>query len=768
MTTRESVGAAGRALRVPRLASMGLRLPSGAVPVMAFTLAAAGATVLLGPTAVRVTGAAGLVAVAVGVLVHRRVVDRGVLDPLLVMGVGIAVLALTGVGTAGGSRVTWATAAVLIAYPPLGRGLLRLFAARLSGRNSDVLVQAGLAALAVGVTLSILTTGTRVPAPHLLLAIVAASLDAALLTVAVRLLLLPGERVLTYRCLVVAFGCLLCAHLAAVTALVWGHGGVRPVVTLLATAPFLLFGAAALHPSVKRLDDPIDGDPPTFSPAHVAAVVVAMLIGPAAVAVHVVRHQSVSRTTAIGAALVALMLAAYVGSLLEDRAEAEHRVQHDELTGLPNRALLTDRISRALAHARRSGTSVGVMFIDLDRFKWVNDTFGHGTGDLLLRLVGERLQMLLRDEDTVARLSGDEFAVLLPHVSGPDGAVTVAERVRDLFREPLAIGGERLCVTASIGVALYPYDGEEPEELITCADAAMYRAKEAGRRRVRHLQRGAGDPGAGTPRPRGVAARRHGARRARPALPTDLRRSRRRRWSAPRRSCAGSIPSVASSCRGDSCRSLSSPTSSSRWVRWSSPPRAVRWRRGRVGACRRSASPSTCPPRQLRAGMADVVAANLRLTGIDPGRLVLELTETAAVDDVDRVAATLAEVGNMGVRWAIDDFGTGYCSLMYLSRLPVDSLKIDKSFVQSASPADESIVAAIIAMGHGLGMTVVAEGVERPEQLKSLSAKGCDRVQGFLFGRPLPPLEFERFVRRTFADAAAAAPSGPGALSGMR
>ena len=157
--------------------------------------------------------------------------------------------------------------------------------------------------------------------------------------------------------------------------------------------------------------------------------------------------------------------------------------------------------------------------------------------------------------------------------------------------------------------------------------------------------------------------------------------------------------------------------------------------------------------RQLRSGIADLIAATLRTTAIDPSRLVLELTETAAVDDVDRVAATLTEVGNMGVRWAIDDFGTGYCSLMYLSRLPVDTLKIDKSFVQSSAPADDSIVSAIIAMGHGLGLTVVAEGVERIEQLKSLQTKGCDCVQGFLFGRPLPAVEFERFIQRSHADA---------------
>jgi diguanylate cyclase (GGDEF)-like protein len=769
MGARASVGAAGAAeggflgVRTRRPSTLGSlrprlarRLPASAAPVIGATATVVLVGGLIGATPVRLVGVAGVAAVATGVLLHRRVIDRGALDPVLVIGLGIAVLALTQGGLSGLSGVTWASAAALIAYPPLARGLMRLFAARLSGRESDVLVQAGLAALAAGVTLSVLTAGLtagngKTTSAHLLLPIVVTSLDVGLLTIAVRLALLPGDLITAYRYLVLAIAYLLGAHLSMVMNLVWGPQHLGPLLTLLGVGAFVLFGAAFLHPSVKRLEDPIDGDPPTFSPGHVILVVIAMVLGPAAVGLHVVRHEAISRTTAVGAALVALMLATYMGSLLWDRAAAEHRGQHDELTGLPNRALLHDRISRALAHARRSGSPVAVMFIDLDRFKWVNDTFGHGAGDTLLRLVGERLQSTLRDEDTVARLAGDEFAVLLPHVSGPDGVVTVAERMRDLFAVPLEVGGERIPMTASIGVAMYPYDGEEPEQLIARADAAMYRAKEAGRNTFeiyspqlasRAQERLALESSLITAMERGelvlhyqpifdvVSARVVGAE----ALV---------RWQHPEQGLimpGGFVPiaeqsdlvvTLGSTVLSTACRQMAE------WSRSGMPPLSI------------SVNVSA---RQLRHGIADLVAANLRTTGVDPSRLVLELTETAAVDDVDRVASTLSEVGNMGVRWAIDDFGTGYCSLMYLSRLPVDSLKIDKSFVQSSAPADESIVSAIIAMGHGLGLTVVAEGVERIDQLKLLSAKGCDRVQGFLFGRPLPPLEFEQFVRRQYAE----------------
>jgi predicted signal transduction protein with EAL and GGDEF domain len=363
----------------------------------------------------------------------------------------------------------------------------------------------------------------------------------------------------------------------------------------------------------------------------------------------------------------------------------------------------------------------------------------------------------LREEDTVARLGGDEFAILLPHISGLDGVITVAERVRDQFREPVDIDGERFTATASIGVAMYPYDGDQPESLLATADAAMYRAKESGRNAFEIY----------SPE---LASRAQERLALEAALLTAIERGELVlhyqpvfdvsttmvvgaealvRWQHPEHGLimpgefiptaeqSDLVVTLGATVLAAACRQIEA------WSRAGMPPISV------------AVNVST---RQLRHGIGDLVAANLRASGIEPDRLVLELTETAAVDDVEGIAAALNEVRSMGVRWAIDDFGTGYCSLTYLSRLPVDSLKIDQSFVQSSSPADASIVAAIIAMAHGLGLTVVAEGVETVGQLKALSALGCDRVQGYLLARPMPAVEFEAFVRRQHAAVAVRPP----------
>jgi diguanylate cyclase (GGDEF)-like protein len=733
-------------------------LPPGAALVAAVPVVFAAAVAAVGFTPVRVAGVLAVAAMAAGVVLHRRVGDRGVFDPVVLIGGGLMALVLTQGGLSDVKGAGWATAFALLAYPLLTRGFARLFSARAPGRDADLFVQAGLAALATGVALSVMTAGA---APHVrhavLLPIVLASLDAGLLAIAARLLLLPGERVPAYTALAAGQAALLAAHLSLIAVIMRGGADVI-VVELLAAVTFTLFGAAALHPSCRVLDDPVDGDLPAFSGRHLALVIAATLLGPLSVGAQVARHQPVSRTTALGAALVALMLAAYMASLLRDRATAEHRVHHDELTGLPNRTLLMDRIARAIAHARRSGAPVAVLFIDLDRFKWVNDHYGYGTGDALLRLTAERLGHALRDEDTVARMGGDEFGVLLPHVSGTDGVVTVAEKLLELFRAPVDIGGERFVATASVGVAIYPYDGDDPDSLIATADAAMYRAKTAGRDAFelhsaelasRAQERLAVEVAL-------LSAIQHGELVLHYQPVFDLRTravvgaEALVRWQHPEQGLimpGGFVPvaeqsdlvvTLGAAVLDNACEQLA------KWADAGLPPVSV--------AVNVSA-------RQLRQGMADLVAAALRTAGADPASLVLELTETAALDDLDHMAAALGEIRRMGVRWAIDDFGTGYCSLTYLSRLPVDTLKIDKSFVQSAAPADESIVAAIIAMAHGLGLTVVAEGVERPEQLSTLMARGCDLVQGFLLGPPLPAHQFEAFVRQQAALGAQASPA---------
>ncbi|HZQ58343.1 MAG TPA: diguanylate cyclase, partial [Acidimicrobiales bacterium] len=645
------------------------RLPRGAAVALAAPVLLAAVSALLGFTALRVAGVLAEAAIAAGVVLHRRLVDRRTLDPVVLLGLGLAVLVVTQAGLSDLTGTTWATPCALLAYPLLTRGLARLFSARLGGGDADMFVQAGLAALATGVALSVVTSGLPVTTRHLvLLPIVLASLDAGLVTMAVRLLL-PGDRPAASGFLAAGLVALLAAHLAlvAVLAHAGAHGALvgthvaahRPApapahapaharqLPLLAVLALALFGAAALHPSARAVDEPVEGDPPGPSPRHLALVIAATVMGPAAIAAEVLRHRPVSRTTAVGAALVAFMLAAYMASLLRDRADAEHRVHHDELTGLPNRALLVDRAARAIAHARRSGMPVAVLFIDLDRFKWVNDRFGHATGDALLRLTAERLLGSLREEDTVARLGGDEFGVLLPHVSGTDGVVTVAEKVRDVFRQPVEVGGERFVPTASVGVAIYPHDGDDAEALLATADAAMYRAKAAGRDTFelhsselasRAQERLAVEVAL-------LAAIEHGELVLHYQPVFDVR-SRAVvgaealvRWQHPEHGLippAGFVPvaeqsdlvvTMGAAVLDAACWQLAA------WDQAGMPPLSV--------AVNVSA-------RQLRHGMADMVATALRSWGVDPSRLVLELTETAAFDDLDRMAAALGEIRDMG------------------------------------------------------------------------------------------------------------------------
>ncbi|MGH9004594.1 MAG: putative bifunctional diguanylate cyclase/phosphodiesterase, partial [Acidimicrobiia bacterium] len=313
------------------------------------------------------------------------------------------------------------------------------------------------------------------------LSIALPALDMLLLTVTARLLFLPGERLFVYRASALAVAYLLGAHIAASLSTVSDWRLPVNVVPVLLGCSFVFWALGALHPSMRDLDEPLAGDPPTFSSGHFILIEMAMLAAPAVVALQQQRHAVIPPATALGLGILSFVLAAYVGSLLWHRSGIEHRAHHDALTGLPNRSLFADRLNRALAHARRNDLPVAVMFVDLDRFKEVNDSFGHRAGDELLRQAAGRLVSCVRDEDTVARLGGDEFALLMPHISGIDGAVRIAERLLAAFGAPMVVAEEQVLITPSIGISLYPQDGTDLEHLVEGADAAMYRAKERGR-----------------------------------------------------------------------------------------------------------------------------------------------------------------------------------------------------------------------------------------------------------------------------------------------
>jgi diguanylate cyclase (GGDEF)-like protein len=691
---------------------------------------------------------------ATGLALHRRPrparVPPGWIDPTLLIGAGFAVLALTGAGIVPwpGGGAPWASFGV-IAYPLLVIGFLRLQSARLPEREADVLVQAGLVATTFALGLWLLAGPAEarygIPLGTAELAVTLAALDLLVVTLAVHLLLLPGERIFAYRGAALSVAFLFGAHLTSALALFSGRPVPDGVASVLAAAAFALLAVTAVDPSIRRLFEPLIGEPARFSAAHLVVTEMGMLAPPVVIVYHAVRRASIPPATAIGAGAVSVVLAAYLGSLLLQRSVIERRAEHDGLTGLPNRTLFGDRLARALAHARRNTLAVAVMVVDLDRFKEVNDSLGHAAGDELLRQAARRLRSCVRDEDTVARLGGDEFALLLPHVSGVDGAVRVARRLLDAFAAPVELAGAPVVITPSVGISLFPQDGVTPEEIVEGADAAMYRAKERGRNAFEifspDLRTEANE------RLAWEAALRRGIEREEFVLhyqpKVDIRTGRVTgaealiRWQHPERGLTypdsfiplaeqtGLIASLGEFVIAAACEQLQA------WRAAGLPPLTV--------AVNVSAS-------QLRDGLADYVSRALRLADLDGASLELELTESAALESLETTVAQLQELRALGVTCSIDDFGTGYCGLSYLNRLPVDGLKIDRSFITELSGGSDTIVTAVIALGHSLGLKVIAEGVETADQLACLADRGCDEMQGYLFSKPVPAEEFAALV----------------------
>ncbi len=694
-------------------------------------------------------------AMAFGLVLHRRPrpprVPAGWIDPCLFLTVGVAVLALTNAGIGSGPRAGAGLRTVgLVAYPLLIVGLLRLQSARLPDRAADVLVQAGLVATTFALGLWVLVSPARIrlgiPLGGAELAVALAALDLLLLTLAVHLLLLPGERIFVYRGTALGLGFLFGAHLASALALFNGQGLSNGVVSALMVVAFALLAVTALDPSARRLFEPLIGEPARFSAAHLVLTQMGMLAPPAVIAIHAIRQQAIPPAPALGAGVASVVLAAYLGSLLLQRSVIERRAERDGLTGLPNRMLFSDRLSRALAHARRNGLPVAVMVVDLDRFKEVNDSLGHAAGDELLRHVAERMQACLRDEDTVARLGGDEFALLLPHVAGIEGAVAVARRLLASLADPVEIAGQAVVVSPSIGISLFPQDGDEADTVVEGADAAMYVAKERGRNTFEifspALRHEANE------RLALEAALRRGLEADEFVLhyqpKVDLRTGRVTgaealvRWNHPEKGLL--FP--------DSFVPLAEQTgligALGEWVIAAACEQVAAWRMDGLPDLTVAVNVSPC---QLRQGLAEYVTSVLRMACI-PGRsLELELTESAALESLEVTVQQIEELRAVGVTCSIDDFGTGYCGLSYLNRLPIDGLKIDRSFITELSGGSDTIVTAVIALGHSLGLKVIAEGVETADQLAYLAARGCDEMQGYLFSKPVPADEFVALVR---------------------
>jgi diguanylate cyclase (GGDEF)-like protein len=428
-------------------------------------------------------------------------------------------------------------------------------------------------------------------------------------------------------------------------------------------------------------------------------------------------------------------------------AQLDHATFHDDVTDLPNRKLFEERLAQALTRARATGARLAVMYLDLDRFKNVNDTLGYVAGDRFLRDVSERLRSCLREDDAVARTGSDEFALLLTHVGGTEEVIEVTGKVHDALKPAFHLDSHELYVTTSIGISLYPDDGCETMELLRNAGAALYRAKGQGGNSYQFYE-----------------AEMNARAVKRLALESSLRRA-----LGSEEILLYYQPQVDQSGRIVGAEAL---------VRWQHPelgllspaefiplaeetglivPLGVQILRA---ACTEASAWKVAghpllvsvnfSPRQFcQPDLVMVVARLLRETGLEPNYLEVELTESSVMKNAESAIVKLNELKELGVNIAIDDFGTGYSSLSYLKRLPIDTLKIDQSFVRDVTtdPKDAAIVRAIITLAHSLDLKVKAEGVERKEQLRFLRLLRCDVVQGYLLGRPTSAEAFGRLLQ---------------------
>jgi diguanylate cyclase (GGDEF)-like protein len=448
-----------------------------------------------------------------------------------------------------------------------------------------------------------------------------------------------------------------------------------------------------------------------------------------------------------------------VTSLLEDErqaaiiaaTEAEHLAYHDPLTGLPNRPLFLDRLIMALAQAERQNTKVAVLFCDLDRFKEINDSLGHSVGDELLRQVAQRIEKSVRGVDTVARFGGDEFTLIIQNLREPEAAATVARKILETLRAPFYSGGHELFIATSIGISTYPTDGRDLESLLKNADTAMYRAKEQGRDNFQLY----------TPAMNATALERL-------ALENMLRRAVAQdelvlhyqpliriddggvfaaealiRWNHPELGLiqpAQFIPTAEMS-------GLILPIGA--WVLRTACAQMKEWQD--LHGARLAVAVNLSARQFQQPDLIETIRDALDASGLDPACLELEITESYSMQNPDATVETLRELKTLGVRISMDDFGTGYSSLAYLKKFPIDTIKVDRSFVQDLGTDrdDEAITTAVIAMAQSLSLHVVAEGVENQVQLDFLRARTCDSVQGFFFSHPLPPAEFEQFISRS-------------------
>ena len=539
---------------------------------------------------------------------------------------------------------------------------------------------------------------------------------------------------------------------AAIVSFVGDFAG-KPEISSMAAAmavlPAMLIGVAALEPTMSDYENPAGPAGARLNRLRLVNLVLPVILGPALLTI-VLLNIVVLSPAAMAAYSIALsiLVVAHLIGMVQSRASSSHWASHDKLTGLPNRALFRERAALALDRSRNLDNAVAIMYLDLDRFKHINDSMGHEVGDQLLEQVARRILSCVDATDTVARLGGDEFAILLPVVDDDEVPAMLARRLLQKFSTPFNLKPRPVFMSPSIGIAM-----SEPttslKTLLTQADTAMYRAKESGRNNFAIWSKEMNE-----------------ASKQRLMLETHLHsaisNNELRLVYQPKVNLqSGRVVGVEALVRWhhpslgpispDIFITLAEESGLihqiGQWVLENACAQGRMWHRNGFDDLTIAVNLST---RQFQGNgnIADLVSAVLRQSEMMPELLELELTESVAMSGDELTLGILGDLRRMGVRCTIDDFGTGYSNLSYLSRFPIDALKIDKAFVGQIdkSGGDATIVVAIIAMAHGLGLKVVAEGVETNEQAEFLADQGCDEMQGFLFSKPVAAEELENLL----------------------
>jgi diguanylate cyclase (GGDEF)-like protein len=644
-----------------------------------------------------------------------------------------------------------ADALYLVAYPLLAAGFALFVRARQRSRDFGAVIDSVIVTLGLGLLSWLFVAGPLLDGSESistqLISLAYPAADILLLGLLVRLIATPGARTPTFRLLTSAAAMLVVADNAyAVIAANYSAGP----IDLLWLASYILWGAAALHPSMRTLSEPSTQRSAPFTNWRLAALTIAVLIAPVALAVELIVEVHLDAwPVAICSILLFLLVMGRMRITVSDivvstrkrdelQDELVHQAAHDSLTELPNRAHVIGLLEAALHRGQRSGSLVGLLFVDLDGFKAVNDAHGHRAGDQVLRQTAQRMREQVRRGDTVGRLGGDEFVVLMEPLPDVEAIIDLARRIIATISLPMRIAGGAVSIGASVGVALNSDGSTDAHQLLHHADVAAYRAKSAGRGRMeifddalrREIEDRASleaaitaglDDGEFELYYQPVVTLDTGAVRGYEALI---------RWQRPGHGLVAPDSFIPTAEQSNLIIEID------RWVLDCATRQLVEWTRSDPDRYQDVTVAVNISGRHLGSpAVITNVAAALRDSTLPANRLVLEITETVLVDE-PTATSHLRALRDLGVGISIDDFGTGYTSIGQLQHLHVDTLKIDRSFIASNAPGARELVALMISAAHAFGLQVVAEGVELPEQVGPLIDGACDSAQGYLFGRP--------------------------------